>query len=303
MADVDVYQSLKELLQKLFSGDEEVAELAATAPEGLLAAYGLTDAALDGDEFRQAVADTYQDYELPPDSQQALASYVAGGPAPEHYPVHAPASSGDDHPAMEQAVQHLQYVTYASYENNETITREIQQQITVDNSDQRVFDNRTELGLDVGGDLDGDITVAPVPANGDGAVAAGAGSTVTAGDDNQVAALDIDTGGGDGGDASGGFGDRDAAGGDGGDVGPINLNFGEGDQQHTAIDGDLRESAVATGGGDAQTTVVPGGGLFPLEEEVPAEEVGLTADIEAGFDESATPRGGLDTPADEPVVG
>ncbi len=179
MPDINVYEAFKELVQRLLSGDQEVAELAATDPEGLLAAYGITDGNLDGVDFRQAVDECYHDYELPAGSKQALDSYVAGGAAPDHYQVKSPPAA-EGHQTAEHAVQHLQYVTYATYENNETVTREIvNQQFTIDQSDNRAFDidNSTDVAVDVGRNFDGDITVAPTTAAGDGAVA-------NTGDDN-----------------------------------------------------------------------------------------------------------------------
>jgi hypothetical protein len=413
MPDVNVYEAFKELIQRLLSGDQEVAELAASDPEGLLAAYGITDGNLDGVDFRQAVDECYHDYELPEGSKQALQSYVAGGAAPDHYQVKTPPAA-EGHQTPEHAVQHLQYVTYATYETNETVTREIvNQQFTIDQSDNRSFaiDNSTDIGIGAGSIVDGDINVAPTTAAGDGAVAntgddnvfgtgegdvlsatrggevtsadrgaivgdeniradgdgdvlnATRGSEINAatgdgavqgervegvntgefegalagrdvdgatntgrfdgvqagddvrgavntgentgvnadgrvegtvvGDDNQTANLDIRTGGGSGGDASGtggdvsgggGFGDarfdsrdeiRDVDGsvtagdgtggtggdGGGGDVGPINLNFGSGDQTNT---GDVRDSAVATGGDATNDQSLELGDLDPI---------------------------------------
>jgi hypothetical protein len=183
MPDVNVYEAFKELIQRLLSGDQEVAELAAADPEGLLAAYGITDGNLDGVDFRQAVDECYHDYELAEGSKQALQSYVAAGPPPAHYEVKAPPATAG-HQTPEHAVQHLQYVTYATYENNETITREIvNQQFTIDQSDNRIFaiDNSTDVSVDVGGEFDGDITVAPTAST-----AAGDGAVSNVGDDNVV---------------------------------------------------------------------------------------------------------------------
>lgn len=375
MPDVNVYDAFKELIQRLLGGDEEVAELAATDPEGLLAAYGITEASLDGVDFRQAVDECYHDYELSEGSKQALQSYVAGGAPPSHYEVKEPPAHSDGYQATDQAVQHLQYVTYATYEDNETVTREIvNKQFTVDQSDNRVFtiDNSTDVGVDVGRNFDGDITVAPTNAAGDGAVAntgdenvigTGAGDVLAAtggseinaatgdgaiqgeriesvntgefqgiqagdavnggsvgentgvvagegvdnpvvGDENRTANLDVSTAAGAGGNASGTGGDgegglddsrvdffetdtRDAAvdgsgtggdgtggtGGDGGsgDVGPINLNFGDGDQSTTNVDGDVRNSAVSAEG-DAENTFNEGERVFPLATPSPNEE-------------------------------
>jgi hypothetical protein len=172
MPDVNVYEAFKELIQRLLGGDEELAELVATDPEGALSAFGVTDGDLSGVDFRQAVDECYHDYDLTDSGKQALESYVAGGEPPAHFQVKAPPAA-DGHHGPEQAVQHLQYVTYATYESNETVTREIiNKQFTIDNSDNRVFnvDNSTAIGIDVGRDFDGDITVANTTATGDGAI-------------------------------------------------------------------------------------------------------------------------------------
>jgi hypothetical protein len=148
MPDVNVYEAIKELIQRLLGGDEGVAELAATDPEGLLAAYGITEASLDAVDFRQVVADCYQDYDLPESSRQALQGYVAGDPAPTHYQVKAPPPHSGGYQAPDQAVQHLQYVTYATHEHHEHITQQIvNKQFLIDSSDNRVFniDNSADV--------------------------------------------------------------------------------------------------------------------------------------------------------------
>lgn len=251
MPQVDVYEAFKELIGRLMSGDEEVAELAASDPEGLLAAYGVTDGDLAEVDFRQAVAESYDQYELPEGGRQALQSYVAGEPPPAHYEVKEPPAYTGGHQSAEQAAQHLQYVTYASYEGHEHVTQEIvNKQLTIDSSDNRSFtvDNDTDVAFDVAGDLDGAVI----------------------GDGNQAANLDIETGGG-----------------DGGDGGPLNLNFGAGDLATTEVDGGVSDAAVATGGDAdniagnveapaellAEAEAVPGEQAEPIAEEELAEQV------------------------------
>jgi hypothetical protein len=375
MANIDVYEAFKELIRKLLEGDEEVAELAASDPEGLLAAYGVTDVDLAGVDFRQAVADCYHDYDLPGGNKQALESYVAGVGGPAHYEVREPPSYSGGPQPVDHAVQHLQYVTYAAYEHNENITTEIiNRQLFVDNSDNRSFlvDNRTEVSVDVAGDLDGDVNVAATnaTATGDGAVAGGDDLTAATGDGavaggrdvlantgensglladgdvrnavigegNQTANLDIDTSGGAGGsadafggDASGtggnasgcggedGFDQADGIGGDasgpggnagatggsagggaGGDVGPINFNFGGGDQAATTVGRDVDNSAVA-GIGDADNVAdnrVDDGSALATGR---GDASGSQSIVEDSFNETTIPPPAFDTAVVEPA--
>ena len=264
---VDVYQSLKELVNGIFGGDQQAALQYAQDPDGTLAEQGITDADLSGLDMRQLVSDCAADYDLPPNTQQALQSYTSGGGS--SYPVSTPPATS--HTASE-VVQHLNYVTYATYEDNDTIT---QQLINYEDNSTNI-DNSVDV--DVDGDFDGDIETTNVNATGDGAVAAGDDATGVATGDGAVAAGDdiedslVNTGDGavlaDGdieapvntgtftgvqteGDVENVVvGDDNQTAQVSGDADNSTFNFGDGDVTNFG-EADIDDSAIATGSGDA----------------------------------------------------
>ncbi|HEY8471016.1 MAG TPA: hypothetical protein VIL37_00035 [Natronosporangium sp.] len=174
---VDAYEALKEFVEKLLNKDDPSFALQyAGDPEGTLAEQGITDADLSGVDLRQIVAECSPGF--PASTQQALQSYTSGGGS-SSYPVSTPPATS--HTATE-VVQHLNYVTYATYEDNDTIT---QQLINYE-------DNRIDNSINVDGDVDGDLDIdsTNVNATGDGAVAAGDDAEGVATGDGAIAAGD-----------------------------------------------------------------------------------------------------------------
>lgn len=253
MADQDLYAQVKEFFQNIF-GNESVAAQVAADPQGALAAHGITE--YDDEVYRQAVADTYQEYDLPYGDKEALAGYVQGGPAPANYPVQAPSyaggqAAGQYAPAGAEAVQHVQYVTYAAYEEDPQIQQEITnnsfQFLSVDQSDNRQFEVDNSVNLDdvnVQGDLDLDI---------ENANALGDDSIAVTGEDNQV---DV------------GDGDR------------ITVEDNEGTVLvGSEVDGDV---LTATDGGEV--TNVEGDGAFVAEDVEGSVNTGTFTGVQAGDD-------------------
>jgi hypothetical protein len=275
----DVYTEIKQFVLDLINGDKAKAFQFAGDQDGTLTAQGITDGDLSQIDMQQLVGECIAGADLPEGTRQALQSYVNG--SPPSYPVSTPPPYSASQSAAD-VVQHLNYVTYATYEGDEEITQQLinyqDYSTNIDNS----------VDVDVDGDVHGDFEVdtTNVNATGDGAVAAGddvenaitgdgnqnidgdnygtATNNAVTGDGNQVANIDLAGGGG------GGLVPR-LVGGEGGVPGatPININFGGGTQQNiqgstvedSAIGGDdasnmtdnyLYEGAsAAVGGGDA----------------------------------------------------
>ncbi len=181
-------------------------------------------------------------------------SAAAAAPAVAPPPATPPANQTP----LEMVEQHINYVTYVTYEGDETITNEIT------NTDITNIDNSTDVNIDVGEDNDGDITVDIDNVNAtDGGVAVGAGGTaedIVTGDgavqlnDSNVTDSVINTGEnsgtiiGDIDDSAVGLGE--------GDVSNVSDIDAEGDVGLATGDGAVAQvgttdTAAATGGGDA----------------------------------------------------
>lgn len=267
---IDAYAALKEFIAKLL-GDRDTAAEYAQDPDGVLAAHGLTDADLSGVDIRQVVADAASEVPLADGTRSALQNYSSGGPAPSGYPSVPAAQSA--HPQPAELVQHLNYVTYATYEGDEHITQQLinyqDYSTTIDNS----------VDVEVDGDFHGDLEIETtnVNATGDGAVAAGDDvENAATGDGSQI--IDGDNVGqantGDG--AVQAFGDIEAPVNTGVNTGVIAdgdvtnavvgddnqvanvdgeadnsvFNFGDGDVTNFG-EAEFDDTAVAVGGGDA----------------------------------------------------
>jgi hypothetical protein len=179
-------QALQQLVEKILNGGPEGQQAAldySRDPEGLLAEQGISDADLSDLDMRQLVAECAEGADLPPSTQQALQSYSSGGGS--SYPVSTPPAAS--HSASE-VVQHLNYVTYATYEDNDEIT---QQLINYEDNSTNI-DNSVDVEVDgdVDGDLEIDLDTTNVNATGDGAVAAGEDAEGVATGDGAVAAGD-----------------------------------------------------------------------------------------------------------------
>jgi hypothetical protein len=178
-------QALQQLVNQIMGGGEAGHQAAldyASDPEGTLAEQGISDSDLSQLDMRQLVADCAEGADLPYSTQQSLQSYTGGSAGPS-YPVSAPPATS--HTASE-VVQHLNYVTYATYEGDEQIT---QQLISYEDYSTNI-DNSVDVEVD--GDVDGDLEIETtnVNATGDGAVAAGDDAEGVATGDGAVAAGD-----------------------------------------------------------------------------------------------------------------
>jgi hypothetical protein len=244
---VDVYASLKELIASLF-GSHDAALQWAQDPDGTLAAQGISDGDLSQVDLYQLVDQCAAEAGLPDSTRQALQSYNGGGGGS--------ASSAATQQSTQEVVQHLNYVTYQTYEGDEQITQQlINYQDYSTNIDNSVD---VEVDGDVHGDLDVETT--NVNATGDGAVAAGDDvENAATGDGSQI--IDGDNYGnantGDG--AVQAYGDIEA---------PVNtgeftgvqaeevdadasvFNFGDGDVTNIG-QSTLDDTAISTGEGDA----------------------------------------------------
>jgi len=252
---VDVYAQLKELIEGIF-GNRDTALQFAGDPNGTLAAQGITDGDLSQVDMRQLVSECAAGADLPEGSRQALQSYTSGGSAPS-YQVASPPPAGAPQ-GTHEVVQHLNYVTYATYEGDEQITQQLINYESYDYSTN--IDNSVEVEVD--GDVHGDLEVETtnVNATGDGAVAAGDDvENAATGDGSQI--IDGDNYGnantGDG--AVQAYGDINApvntgeftgVQADNIDADNSTFNFGDGDVTNIG-QSTIEESAIATGGGDA----------------------------------------------------
>jgi hypothetical protein len=268
--DVNVYEELKVFINQLLT-NKTFAQQYAEDPHGKLAEQGITDGDLSQVDMYQLISECAAEQDLPYSTQQAMQTYSGGGPAPSHYPMSPPPPGA--HQSAQEVVQHLNYVTYATYEGDEHITQQLINQENYDYSTN--IDNSVDV--DVDGDFHGDIETTNVNATGDGAVAAGRDvENAATGEGSQI--IDGDNYGqantGDGAVQAGG--DIDApvntgintgiiADGDANNnvVGDHNqtanvegsadnsvLNFGDGDVTNFG-DAQFNNTAVSVGGGDA----------------------------------------------------
>ncbi|HLU46246.1 MAG TPA: hypothetical protein VKZ67_14720 [Natronosporangium sp.] len=266
---VDVYAALKELIQRIL-GDRDTAAQYAADPYGTLTAQGITDGDVSQVNIPELAGSCATEAGLPPHVQQSLQNYPSSGGSATG-PVPPPASS---HPQTPQdVVQHLNYITYQTYEGDEYITQQLINQEVYDYSTH--IDNSVDVNVD--GDIDGDLEldVTNVNATGDGAVAAGDDITnaatgggvvvdgdnhgqVNTGDGAVLAGRDIEapvnTGEFTGVQADGDVSDTVV--GDGnqtvnvdGDADSGTFNFGDGDVTNFG-NAEFDNSAVSVGGGD-----------------------------------------------------
>src|SRR5690606_29058195 len=116
-------------------GDRDAAARYAEDPEGELAAQGITDLDVSGVDIRQAVGEAAAGLPLSESARGALQTYSSGVPATTGYPSPPPLSA---HPQPSEVVQHLNYVTYVTYEGDEHITQQLinyqDNSTTIDNS-------------------------------------------------------------------------------------------------------------------------------------------------------------------------
>jgi len=225
---VNVSEALKDFIHNLMT-DRQFAGNYAEDPQGMLAAQGVTDHDLSAVDVNAAVREVCADPSVP---EQARSAVQSSGPPP---------SSGGSH-SVESVVQHLNHITYATYEGDDYITNLIDQSV----------DNSVDVSGPVFGDLNavtgeqGQIIDGPNfgQANtGDGAVQAGR--------DAEGVNTGVNTGINAGGDV------EDAVVGDGNQTAQVDgnadgsvFNFGDGDVNNLG-NADVDDSAVSFGDGDA----------------------------------------------------
>ncbi|GAB1510569.1 hypothetical protein [Actinophytocola sp. KF-1] len=225
---VNVSEALRDFIHNLMT-DRQFAGNYAEDPQGMLAAQGVTDHDLSGVDVNAAVRDVCADPSVPAEARTAVQN---SGPPP---------SSGASH-SVDSVVQHLNHITYATYEGDDYITNLIDQSV----------DNSVDVSGPVFGDLDvvtgekGQIIDGPNFGNantGDGAVQAGR--------DAEGVNTGINTGINAGGDV------EDAVVGDGNQTAQVDgsadgsvFNFGDGDVTNLG-NADVEDSAVSFGEGDA----------------------------------------------------
>jgi hypothetical protein len=229
---INVGEELQSFIRNLMS-DRSFAGHYAEDPHGMLAAQGVTDHDLSNVDVPGAVREVCADPSVPQETRSALQSYSGGGGP------HAGAAHG-----VEQVVQHLNYVTYQTYEGDDYITNLIDQ--SVDNS------------VNVGGSVFGDLDVNTVSGDGGqiidgdnfGQANTGDGA-VLAGDDAEGVNTGVNTGINAGGDVENAVvGDGNQTAQVGGDANGSAFGFGDGDVNNLP-NADIDDSAVSFGDGDA----------------------------------------------------
>ncbi|MEM9039948.1 MAG: hypothetical protein AAGD33_08630 [Actinomycetota bacterium] len=182
-------------LIRMIMGDREAAQGYVDDPEGTLAEAGITGADLTADDLRAAVEEACSELDLNPTVQQTINNYTSGssasgspsygsgssspagssatgggsaapaGPAAgggaAGAPTPPPVSPPPAQPPIEMVQQHINYVTYATYEGDETITQEIiNNEITNEiTNDITNIDQSTDVTVDLGDHNKGDVTI------------------------------------------------------------------------------------------------------------------------------------------------
>jgi hypothetical protein len=230
---INVGDELQSFIHSLLT-DRGFAAQYAEDPRGMLAAQGVTDHDLSGVDVPGAVSAVCAEPSVPQETRSALQSYSGGGSGPAHHPTQG----------VEQVVQHLNYVTYQTYEGDDYITNLIDQ--SVDNS------------VDIGGNVFGDLDVNNVSGDGGqiidgdnfGQANTGDGA-VQAGDDASGVNTGVNTG------INAGDDVENAVVGDGNETAQVSgsadgsaFGFGDGDVTNLP-NADIDDSAVSFGDGDA----------------------------------------------------
>ena len=220
---VNVSDALKDFIRNLMS-DREFAGHYAEDPHGMLAAQGVTDHDLSGVDVDAAVRDVCGDPSVPAEARAAVQSHSAPS-GPVSHPV-------------ENVVQHLNYVTYATYEGDDYITNLIDNSVDVSGP---VFGDVNAVTGDQGQIIDG-------PNFGQANTGDGA---VLAGDDASGVNTGVNTGINAGGDVDNAVvGDGNETAQVGGDANGSAFGFGDGDVNNLP-NADIDDSAVSFGDGDA----------------------------------------------------
>lgn len=249
---VNVTEIVQEFVRNLMS-DREFAAQYAEDPHGMLAAQGVTDHDVSADDVQSAVREVCADPSVPAEARSAVQNHSA------------PAPVGGATQSVDSVVQHLNYVTYATYEGDDYITNLIDQSVdnSVDVTGTVLGDVNAvtgEQGQIIDGDNFGQANT------GDGAVQAGDDASgvntgvntgINAGDDVENAVV------GDGNESaqiSGsadqsaiGFGEGAVTNLGGADIDDAAVNFGDGDATNVS-DNTLDDGSAIAVGGDAGGT-------------------------------------------------
>jgi len=226
---VNVTDSLKDFIHNIMS-DRQFAGNYAEDPQGMLAAQGVTDHDLSAVDVQAAVREVCADPSVPAEARTAVQN---SGPPP---------SSGGASQSVDSVVQHLNHITYATYEGDDYITNLIDQ--SVDNSvnvDGPVFGGLNAVTGEQGQIIDG-------PNFGQANTGDGA---VQAGDDASGVNTGVNTGINAGGDVENAVvGDGNQSAQVSGDADGTVFNFGGGDVNNLG-NADIEDSALSFGEGDA----------------------------------------------------
>jgi hypothetical protein len=227
---VNVTDSLKDFIRNIMS-DREFAGNYAEDPQGMLAAQGVTDHDLSAVDVQAAVREVCADPSVPAEARTAVQN---SGPPP---------SSGASH-SVDNVVQHLNHITYATYEGDDYITNLIDQ--SVDNS------------VDISGPVFGDVNAVTgeqgqiIDGPNFGQANTGDGA-VQAGDDASGVNTGVNTGINAGGDVENAVvGDGNQSAQVSGDADGTVFNFGGGDVNNLG-NADIDDSSLSFGDGDATT--------------------------------------------------
>jgi len=228
---VNASEALKDFIHNLMS-DRQFAGNYAEDPQGMLAAQGVTDHDLSAVDLERAVREVCADPSVPTEARTAVQN---SGPPP---------SSGGGSHSVDSVVQHLNHVTYATYEGDDYITNLIDQ--SVDNS------------VDVSGPVFGDVNAVTgeqgqiIDGPNFGQANTGDGA-VQAGDDASGVNTGVNTGINAGGDVENAVvGDGNQTAQVSGDADGSVFNFGDGDVNNLG-NADIDDSSLAFGDGDATT--------------------------------------------------
>ncbi len=154
---IDVTAAISDLISDIFN-DREVAHDYASDPSGVLAARGLTDADLSEVDIPEATARVAAEHGQK-DPYAAGSSHTDAGYGPgahEGGPAVSPPSY-DGEQGVGEVIQHLNYITYVTYEDD----RDIIQQIDIDDSVDNSVDNSVDVSVD--GPVSGYVDVDSAP--------------------------------------------------------------------------------------------------------------------------------------------
>jgi hypothetical protein len=228
---VNVTDSVKDFIRNIMS-DRQFAGNYAEDPHGMLAAQGVTDHDLSSVDVPSLAREVAAEPSVPAEARTAVQN---SGPPP---------SSGGAAQSVDSVVQHLNHITYATYEGDDYITNLIDQ--SVDNS------------VDVSGPVFGDVNAVTgeqgqiIDGPNFGQANTGDGA-VQAGDDASGVNTGVNTGINAGGDVENAVvGDGNQSAQVSGDADGSVFNFGGGDVNNLG-NADIDDSSLSFGEGDATT--------------------------------------------------